>query len=113
MLRMRDKATIRYLNLTKEQLATLEKIQQSTNTVHRKQTLIKDILQTNLFCICSEIPQLQVRYDIGGATRMEMYCESCAAKVYTRTKDEPTNSLELAEKWGCISGEQPKTPPSE
>lgn len=105
---MRDKATIKNLDLTKDELAAIEKIKQSATTPYRKHILIKEILGTNLCCICSEIPQLMVRYDIGGATRIEMYCQTCIKSVYERD-DNNVSSEVLAKKYGCVIGEQPRT----
>jgi carbamate kinase len=86
LLRIRpDNATIRELNIPKEDLEELQKIVSSPRTTDDiKKIMIKKLAKASPCCVCGGIPSLEVVYDCDGASRVERYCESCANRVFTR-----------------------------
>ncbi len=86
MLRIRDNATVKELNIPKDKLEVLERIVSSNNikdeTKHR---MIRKLSEGSSCCICRGIPSMEVIYHLEGATKMERYCSECIKKVYERT----------------------------
>jgi uncharacterized Rossmann fold enzyme len=85
-LRIRpDNATIRELNIPKENLEELQNILSSPKTTEDiKKIMIKKLAKASPCCVCGGIPSLEVIYDADGASRIERYCESCANRVFSR-----------------------------
>jgi hypothetical protein len=86
VLRIRpDNATIRELNIPKENLEELQQIVSSPkNRDDFKKLMIRRLAKASPCCICGGIPSLEVVYDADGASRIERYCESCANRVFSR-----------------------------
>ena len=86
MLRIRENATVKELNIPKDKLEVLQKIV-SSNRIQdaTKQNMIRK-LAGGYCCCCRGIPSSQVSYPVpdGGATLVERYCEDCVKKVYER-----------------------------
>ena len=85
MLRIRDNATVRELNIPSEILEELQKIVSSPKTTDDiKKLMIKKFTKVSPCCVCGGIPSCEVIYDAEGASRIERYCESCANRVFSR-----------------------------
>ncbi len=86
MLRIRDNATVRELNIPKDKMEVLQKIASSKNiNDEAKQRTLKKLTEGSLCVVCRGIPTHEVIYHLEGATRMERYCQNCIRKVYERT----------------------------
>ncbi len=82
---MRDNATVKELNIPKDVLEVLQKIQDSKTIMDEtKDRMIKKLTSGSQCCICRGIPTHEVIYRLEGATQMERYCEPCIKKVYER-----------------------------
>ena len=86
MLRIRNDATIKQLNIPKDKLEALDKIISSNVTDGTKQQIIKKLTGTSPCNVCGIYATLEVSYPVpdGGATRIEHYCSKCIEKVYAR-----------------------------
>ncbi len=81
-IRIRDNPTVKELNIPKDKMELLQKIESSNITDERKQRDLKKLTGSQC-CICS-IPSHEVIYHIDGATQMERYCQDCIKKVFER-----------------------------
>jgi len=86
VLRIRNEGTVRELNIPKEILQVLEKVQSSKVTEKTKEAVIKKLTGVSPCCICRGIPTLELRLPVheGGATQIERYCNKCIERVYSR-----------------------------
>ncbi len=85
LVRMRDNATVKELNIPKDKLEVLERIVSSRSIMdNTKRTMIRKLSEGSACCICRDIPTHEVIYPLEGATRMERYCQDCIKKVYQR-----------------------------
>ncbi len=85
LVRMRDNATVKELQIPKDKLEVLQKIVSSKNISSiTKHAMIRKLSGGSACCICGALPTHEVIYHLEGATQMEMYCESCIKKVYQR-----------------------------
>lgn len=101
---------LRQLNTPEE---TLTRIQEIERTFFDNKSKIKDLLGHSLYCCCSGVPNIEVSYDLGGARKIEYYCNSCKSSLVERER-EPTDRKVLAEKYECVAvDELPKTSPTE
>lgn len=86
MLRIRNDATVKQLNIPKDKLEVLDRIIASNVTEGTKQQIIRKLTGTSPCNVCSSYATLEVSYPVtgGGATRIEHYCSKCIEKVYAR-----------------------------
>ena len=98
---MRDRAKVTKLKISDDQIQAIKHIQENVFDKKRLSSNIKDVLKCSLCCLCSEVPSVEVSYDLGGFRKLEYYCDSCISKVYER--DEPTDRDSLAKKYGIIA----------
>ena len=75
------------------------------NNSMNKAEIIKKITGFRICSSCGDIPDLELSYDLQGATKVERYCNNCAEKVFAREKEEPKSIEEIAEFYGCEKGE--------
>jgi len=54
---------------------------------------------------CTIYLKLQLRYSLGGITRVESYSSKCIKSILERTKSEPKESEKIAEYYGCKLGD--------
>ena len=84
-IRIRDNATVKPINIPAEKLKEyndyLAKTKGGSSTLR---TLQMKKLFGRGCCICAEIPDFEVIYQLEGCTRLERYCEGCINKVYAR-----------------------------
>jgi hypothetical protein len=88
MLRLRDDATVKQLDISKDKLEVIQKVMSSGIANSTKISIVKRLTGGSQCCVCGGVPSLQVSYPIndekGNATRIERYCGSCIQKVYER-----------------------------
>ncbi len=87
MLRIRDNATVKELNIPKDKLEFLERIVYSNGIRQEtKHAMIRKLTDGSPCVECRGIPSLQISYPVpdGGATLCERYCSGCIKKVYQR-----------------------------
>jgi hypothetical protein len=106
----RDNAVIKELHISQEQR---EKVQELLkNNYMKKSEIIKKITGFRSCSSCAGIPDVELSFDLQGASKIERYCESCIKKVFERVKEEPKSKEELAEYYGCEIGIIPHYQPS-
>ncbi len=87
MLRIRESATVKDLNIPRDKLEVLQKIVSSNNfREETKHNMIRKLSDGSPCCVCRGIPSFQVSYPVpdGGATLVERYCQDCIKKVFER-----------------------------
>ncbi len=87
MLRIRDNATVKEINVPKEKLEKYESLLRNHKIYgSNKNLMIKQYYGHSACCICGDVPSVVVEYPTegGGATRIESYCQDCIKKVYQR-----------------------------
>ncbi len=86
MLRLRNDATVRQLDIDKDKLEVIQKVMSARLASSSKRNIIRKLTEDSPCCVCGGIPTLEVSYPVpdGGTTRIERYCESCIQKVYER-----------------------------
>jgi hypothetical protein len=84
VLRIRNDATVKQLNIPKDKLEVLDRIISSNVTDKTKQQIIRKLTGTSPCSVCATYATLEVSYPVleGGATRIEHYCSKCIEKVY-------------------------------
>ena len=55
-LRMRDRATVRELQIPAETIAAIEEVKKTLFGNKRRNSVLKDVLGHSLCCLCDEIP---------------------------------------------------------
>ena len=79
-----DNGTIRELNIRKEKLEVLQKVESSPQaTDDIKKLMIKKFAEVSPCCVCGGIPSLEVVYDVEFASRVERDCQACANRVFS------------------------------
>ncbi|MEP6576955.1 MAG: hypothetical protein ABJB85_11050 [Nitrososphaerota archaeon] len=87
MLRIRDNATVKQINISKDKLEKYESLLRTHKIYDRnKKSAIKQYYGHSPCCICGDVPSVVVQYPTegGGGTRIESYCQGCIKKVYER-----------------------------
>ncbi len=107
-LKIRPKnAVIKELHVTKEMR---EKVKEKLKTSPMKKgEVIRQIVGFKGCSSCGGVPDMEITYKLGGATRIERYCEKCAKMVFERENKLPTDNKALQEYYGIIKGELPKS----
>jgi hypothetical protein len=97
---------VRELNTPKEKLEECNKIMNDNRfSPYHKQRATRDILG-HTFCVCGNIPSLEVSYRVEGVTKIEHYCSSCWEKSIDRAASEPKIKEEIPAYYGCIKKEE-------
>lgn len=66
-VRIRDKATIKELNISKDKMQQVEQIRSLAISPKGKHERIKDLIGASLCSICGSIPSISVEYPSGTA----------------------------------------------
>ncbi len=74
------------------------------NNYMNKNEIIKKITGFRSCSSCGGIPDIELSYDLQGASKIERYCESCSRSVFARQTEEPKSMDEVAEFYGCKKG---------
>jgi hypothetical protein len=80
-VRIRDNGKRTEIMIPIDKLELMQKIVKSNVSDAVKENIIKQF-SGGLCCICRAIPTQQVVYNVGKATRIERYCDSCVKTVY-------------------------------
>ena len=84
MLRIRDNAIVRPLNIPPDKLREFnEFVASKKHTSMIKREEIKKLAGRGC-CVCGTLPSFEVIYQLQDAKRIERYCDSCIQKVFTR-----------------------------
>ena len=82
-IRVRDNGNITKIKIPSDKLEVMLKILKSHVSDTVKENIIKQ-LSGGVCCICRAIPTHQVTYNVGNATQIERYCDSCINSVHTK-----------------------------
>ena len=102
---LKNKGTVRPLNIPAEQLSEIEKMMNSSAlSVHRRKHLLKERTGHSSCLLCGRLPELQISYEVGDEEtplrRVEHYCSKCWEITLEREKQEPKDREKLAEYYG-------------
>lgn len=104
--------TVTEINISKDQLETIQRILSSNFmlSVKKDRLLALTGLKQLLCCVCGEpsSPLYEVRYAGPEYVKFEVYCSTHIESVYQTTKN--SSSEELAAKYNCQIGEPDRTP---
>lgn len=81
---IRDKATIRKIDIPADKLAAMQKVVESKTSEVAKEQALKRLLDGgSRCCVCAGIPRYEKVFDMDGATKIERYCDKCIKKDYS------------------------------
>lgn len=87
MLRIRNKAKVKRLNIPEDKLKAAQELKLTKILPSNLRTRIKKITGFSTCSVCSGIPYVSVAYPVRGATLIEYYCEQDFRQVFERIEE--------------------------
>jgi hypothetical protein len=82
MLRIRNNATVRKLEIPQSLRDFLARPRMNSDTI--KHNAIKKFMDVSACSVCGDIPTCEVIYQLEGCKKVEHYCDKCVKNVYAR-----------------------------